>query len=116
MYSSHVLTTLSLLSLPLSILAAPAPTLPTLYKITAASVAHKQAVVPEGPVINRDLSFTVHGVNPGNFDIVCAGSASVPWKANTKPVSVQLVCPQDQAGVVKVTVGVDQEIAVSVQW
>ncbi|KAL8895814.1 MAG: hypothetical protein Q9192_003425 [Flavoplaca navasiana] len=122
MPSSYLLTTLSLLSLPLSILAAPVTltNLPTLYQITADSIT------PGGFTDNSDgtsratksYSLTIRGVNEGNFDIQCSGDATVTYHNGEHPprVDAKLDCPADQNGNVWINVGNDLDMDVSVQW
>ncbi|KAL9633043.1 MAG: hypothetical protein Q9204_003554 [Flavoplaca sp. TL-2023a] len=116
MYSSSILNLLPLLSLPLSIFAAPAPAPTTLYQITAASVNLKPFSTPETLYVFKTLSVTVRGVNQGNFDIVCTGQAIVPVSEDAKLGSYKLDCPADPAGNVVVGTGVGPELTVSVQW
>ena len=116
MYSSYILTLLPLLSLPLSIFAAPAPAPTTLYQITAASVNLRPVSASGDLSVVKTFSVTVRGVNPGNIDIVCTGEAVISLRVDTGPGSYKLDCPQDPAGTVVVSTGADPDLGVSVHW
>ncbi|KAL8847639.1 MAG: hypothetical protein Q9221_007327 [Calogaya cf. arnoldii] len=121
MYSSHMLTTLSLLSLPFSILAAPAP---VLYKITAGSIKPRQGIpqtreeviAGDSYVITKDFGLTVWGVNPGNIPIECKGPAFYDLNKPLERFPAKLDCPADPSGAVFVTVGNDLKVHLDVQW
>ncbi|KAL8743236.1 MAG: hypothetical protein Q9184_008137, partial [Pyrenodesmia sp. 2 TL-2023] len=89
--SSPLSFALLLLALPLTLLAAPAnPPSPAQYAITQASVVRRKDVIPRNsepnkPLgITKTLSFTVNGMQPGNIDILCTGTAFVPERATEK--------------------------------
>lgn len=122
MPSSYLLTTLSLLSLPLSILAAPVTltNLPTLYQITAGSVTPGAWIEDSDDTSHatKAYSLTIRGVNAGNIDIQCSGDATITYHNRENPprVDAKLDCPADPNGNVWINVGNDQDMDVSVQW
>ena len=84
---------LSILSLPFNILAAPAPTREmTLHHnrrrprrstdFTAAFIKltreshHSERCNTKDAFVTQDYNFAIHGVNPGNVDILCIGTLS----------------------------------------
>ncbi|KAL8644043.1 MAG: hypothetical protein Q9226_007968, partial [Calogaya cf. arnoldii] len=106
-----MLTTLSILSLPFSILAAPALASPIIYKITAGSIkpgqTPQQLINSESQLITKDFSLIIHGVNPGNIPIECKGPASRDNSKLSERFPAKLDCPADPSGDVWVTVGND---------
>ncbi|KAL8865095.1 MAG: hypothetical protein Q9174_007073, partial [Haloplaca sp. 1 TL-2023] len=133
MHSLPLLTTISLLSLPLSILAVPLPQTDfvpapgSLYILTAGSIS----LTPD--VSMRDFSLTIQGVEDGNVGIECTGQVMVPRTADSDsngqdPSSVspatpvgealpsKLACPADPNGTVFVTHGGGLNFKLTVQW
>lgn len=67
---------------------------------------------PKDTSVTQDFNLTIHGVNPGNVDVLCIGTLS--WDLTIKydpdvpfdprdPKIVKPDCPPDDAGNVTVT-------------
>ena len=111
MYASAILATFCLVFLPLSIFAAPAAAPSPLYIVAAGSVTPFD-VTGEG--VTKDYSFTIHGVNPGNVDIVCQGHGTV--RSPELRFAAKLNCPADPNENVFVEFGNDLNVKLSVAW
>ena len=98
MYTSQLLTTLSLLTLPLTILSAPAsapamaPRGTAKYWVTHAQV-FRPAGKPEKEKVDRRFALTVKGANEGALEIKCSGTIHI--LPNNSKQSAVLECPQD---------------------
>lgn len=114
MYPTHLLTTLSLLTLPLTILAAPAPQLelpkgPAVYYImgTKSTLRGGRVISSEksGHWIQKDFAVTVKGDTLDAADVLCTGKLA--WKgtddgndeALSKAQTAQLACADGQVHV-----------------
>ncbi|KAL8668346.1 MAG: hypothetical protein Q9168_007025 [Polycauliona sp. 1 TL-2023] len=117
MYPSNSIftTTLTIVSLPFSILAAPTPD--ALYIITAGTIT-PNGYTPTSTT--KNFSLTIRGTQDGALDIVCAGDARID-QDTTKAldprvsVSAQLPCSDPNGNVIIVS-GNDQNVFVRVWW
>ncbi|KAL8903748.1 MAG: hypothetical protein Q9171_007291 [Xanthocarpia ochracea] len=118
MYTSQLLTTLSLLTLPLTILSAPAPA-PAIaprdkaqYWVTNAQVFRTEGK-PEEKKIDKLFAVTVKGVNEGALEIKCTGS--IHFSPDNPKTSAVLECPQDPNVRVEVASDLSTAFDISVQ-
>ncbi|KAI4156932.1 MAG: hypothetical protein LQ346_009125, partial [Caloplaca aetnensis] len=70
---------------------------------------------PDPLGITKEYSFTVNGMQPGNIDRNCQGTAFVPEHA-TQKTSVDLVCPEDPQIQIRVTTGADGLLDVEIGY